>query len=60
MSAAGFVTMSATRWGRAWGCEGDVRVTSCEKPCSVEISRGLSRCLSHAGGGGGDVRGTYE
>ena len=32
---------------------GKVRVTSCEKRCSVEISRGLSRSLPHGGGGGG-------
>ena len=39
MSAAGFVTMSATRWGRGEAVAEKVRVTSCEKRCSVEISR---------------------
>ena len=32
---------------------GKVRVTSREKRCSVEISRGLPRCLPYGGVGGG-------
>ena len=56
--AAGFVTMSVTRWGRGWGrgeeSTSDVMWSAVR---GVEISRGLSRCLPHGGGGGGDVAG---
>ena len=60
LRSRGFVTMSATRWGRGGAVAGKVRVTSCEKRCSVEISRGLSQCLPHGGGGVGLWRGKYE
>ena len=52
--------MSATRSGRGGAVAGKVRVTSCEKRCSVEISRGLSQCLPHGGRGVGLWRGKYE
>ena len=46
--------------GEGWGCGGESTSDVLSMLCGIEISRGLSQCLPHGGGGGGAVAGMYE